>query len=87
MREMLTKIAGSVGLLSNGWYNLGWDGQTNWYNFDNNGVMRFGWYQEADKIYYLQTDITDNWYGRALTGRHTIGGVVYNFDANGVLIR
>ena len=74
------------GFLSNGWFNLGWDGQDRWYHFDTNGVMQLGWYQEAGKTYFLQNDLNDNWYGKAVTGTQNIGGRVYNFDANGALI-
>ena len=77
---------GTVGLLSNGWYNLGWKGQDKWYYFDASGVMQLGWFEEGGKTYYLQADLTDTWYGKAMTGSHVIGGVIYNFDENGALI-
>ena len=77
---------GTVGLLTNGWYNLGWDGQDKWYHFDANGVMGLGWYQEGGKTYYLETNLNDNWYGKAVTGQQIIDGQVYNFDASGALI-
>ena len=77
---------GTVGLLTNGWYNLGWDGQDKWYHFDANGVMGLGWYQEGGKTYYLETNPYDNWYGKAVTGQQIIDGQVYNFDASGALI-
>ena len=74
------------GFLSNGWFNLGWDGQDRWYHFDTSGVMQLGWYQEAGKTYFLQNDLNDNWYGKAVTGTQNIGGRVYNFDSTGALI-
>lgn len=77
---------GTVGLLTNGWYNLGWDGQDKWYHFDANGVMGLGWYQEGGKTYYLETTPYDNWYGKAVTGQQIIDGKVYNFDESGALI-
>lgn len=79
--------AGTVGYLTNGWYNLGWDGIDRWYHFDANGVMGLGWYEENGKTYYLQQDFSDNWYGKAVVGTHTINGVTYNFDESGALIQ
>ena len=75
-----------VGLLRNGWYNLGWKGESNWYNFDNGGVMRIGWYQENNKIYYLEADLNSSWYGRAVVGTKVIDGITYNFGTNGALM-
>ena len=75
-----------VGFLRNGWYNLGWKGESNWYNFDNGGVMRIGWYQENNKIYYLEADLNSSWYGRAVVGTKVIGGITYNFGNDGALI-
>lgn len=76
---------GSVGFLANGWFNLGWAGQNKWYHFDANGVMTLGWYEENGKIYYLQNNLTDNWYGNAVTGIQFIDGKEYRFDNEGVL--
>lgn len=59
----------NTGFLANGWFNLGWDGQDKWYYFDGAGVMKIGWHQEGNKIYYLQADFSDNWYGKAMTGQ------------------
>lgn len=78
--------AATAGFLNDGWFNLGWDGQDKWYYFDSNGVMKTGWHQEGNKIYYLQADFSDNWYGKLMTGQQMIGGQVYNFDSNGALI-
>ena len=84
----LSQINGqSSGFLANGWYNLGWDGQDKWYYFDSNGVMKIGWHKEGNKIYYLQADFDDNWYGKVMTGTHIIDGQVRNFDSNGVLMQ
>ena len=79
--------AATAGFLNDGWFNLGWDGQDKWYYFDSNGVMKTGWHQEGNKIYYLQADFSDNWYGKLMTGQQMIGGQVYNFDSNGALIQ
>ena len=80
--------AGTAGtaFIANGWFNLGWDGQDQWYYFDETGSMKTGWVQVDGKTYYLQDDFSDNWYGRRVTGQHVIDGKVYNFDSNGVLI-
>ena len=56
---------GSVGFLGGGWFNLGWAGQDKWYHFDSQSVMSLGWYQENIKIYNLQNNLSDNWYGNA----------------------
>ena len=49
------------------------------------GVMSLGWCQENSKIYYLQNNLTDNWYGNVVTGIQTIDGQVYRFDNEGLL--
>ena len=78
---------GNAGFLKDGWFNLGWDGVDRWYHFDSNGVMQLGWYEENGKIYFLQNDLNDNWYGKAVTGTHVIDGVTYTFDSTGALIQ
>ena len=75
------------GFLKDGWFNLGWDGVDRWYRFDSNGVMQLGWYEENGKIYFLQNDFNDNWYGKAVTGTHVIDGKTYTFDSTGALIQ
>ena len=82
-----TGSTGTTGFLTNGWYNLGWKGKDEWYRFDANGVMQLGWYQENNKIYFLDTDISSNWYGRAVIGEKAINGQKYTFDASGALIQ
>lgn len=49
--------------------------------------MGLGWYEENGKTYYLQQDFSDNWYGKAVVGTHTINSVTYNFDESGALIQ
>ena len=78
---------GTVGLLCDGWYNLGWKGKDEWYHFDKAGTMQMGWFTENNKIYYLETDISSNWYGRMITGQYNINGHTYTFDSTGVLIQ
>ena len=76
---------GSVGFLKNGWFKLSWEGQENWYHFGADAKMTLGWYKEGDKVYFLQNDLTDKYYGRALTGTQSIGGRFFNFNSNGEL--
>ena len=47
--------------------------------------MSLGWCQENSKIYYLKNNLTENWYGNAVTGIQTIDGQVYRFDNEGLL--
>ncbi|MBR1453773.1 MAG: bacterial Ig-like domain-containing protein, partial [Lachnospiraceae bacterium] len=77
---------GSVGFISNGWYNLEWNGNTGWYHFDAVGVMQVGWYEENGKRYYFNTNPQDANYGKSVTGTANINGTIYNFDVNGALI-
>ena len=81
---MSTKESG--GFLRNGWYNLGWKGENKWYHFNTGGVMDIGWYTENNLIYYLEADLNDGWYGKAVTGTKVIDGITYNFGTNGALI-
>ena len=76
----------SGGFLRSGWYNLGWKGENKWYHFNTGGVMDIGWYTENNLIYYLEADLQDNWYGKAVTGTKVIDGITYNFGTNGALI-
>ena len=76
----------SGGFLRSGWYNLGWKGENKWYHFNTGGVMDIGWYTENNLIYYLEADLKDNWYGKAVTGTKVIDGITYNFGTNGALI-
>lgn len=77
----------NYGFVSSGWYNLFWNGEDKWYHFDKNGLMQLGWYQENGKMYYLQDNISDKWYGQLLTGNQIINGNIYNFDETGALIK
>ena len=85
-QETQTINKGTVGLLADGWYNLGWKGRDEWYHFDKNGIMQKGWFTENNKIYYLEENINSSWYGRAVIGQYTINGTTYNFDNSGVLL-
>ena len=76
----------SGGFLRSGWYNLGWKGENKWYHFNAGGVMDIGWYTENNLIYYLEADLNDGWYGKAVTGTKVIDGITYNFGTNGALI-
>lgn len=73
------------GLISNGWYNISWQGTEYYYHFDRNGMMELGWFKDTDnRIYYLQTDNTKNQYGSLTIGEAYIDGIKYLFDKNGV---
>ena len=77
----------NYGFVSNGWFNISWNGEDRWYHFDEKGIMQLGWYHENGKTYYLQDNISDMWYGQLLTGTHVINGNTYTFDGTGALIR
>ena len=77
---------GTYGFISSGFYNLDWGGRDAWFYFDENGVMKVGWYVEDGKTYFLQNDFNDIMYGRVMTGEQTIEGKIYNFGNDGVLI-
>ena len=82
----LSQINGqSSGFLANGWYNLGWDGQEKWYYFDANGVMKIGWHVIGGKMYYLDSNLSYNWYGSRTTGTKVIDGISYSFTDKGEL--
>ena len=72
--------------LANGWFDIGWEGQSGKYRFDASGKMQTGWYQEGGKLYYFYENANVSNYGRAAVGTQTINGIVYNFDSNGALI-
>jgi len=74
------------GFIVSGKFKLDWDGQEKWFRFDGNGVLLLGWYQEGNRIYFLQNNPLDHWYGEEVTGPQVIGGVPYNFDTSGALI-
>ena len=82
----LSQVNGqSSGFLANGWYNLGWDGQEKWYYFDEYGVMKIGWQVIGGKMYYLDSNLSYNWYGSRTTGTKVIDGISYNFNDKGEL--
>lgn len=74
------------GFIVSGRYKLEWGGQEKWFRFDGNAVLVFGWYQEGNRISFLQNNPLDYNYGEEVTGPQVIGGVPYNFDASGALI-
>ena len=59
-----------------GWQQIGSD----WYYFDDNGVMQTGWQQIHEKWYYLGDD------GVMLTGWQKIHEKWYYFDNSGVML-
>lgn len=56
---------------------------TEWYRFDNNGIMQTGWVQEGDKTFYLKPD------GRMIQGEsvETIDGKTYVFAYQNYLLK
>ena len=65
---------------TNCWKYLTWNGQSEWYHFDENGYMQTGWFTDVDgNIYYLYP-VPDGTRGRMLTGWQTIDGKMYYFN-------
>ena len=79
--------SGNYGFITNGWYNLGWNGNTGWYHFDGAGIMQVGWYEENGKRYYFNSNPMDADFGKSVVGAQNIDGVYYNFDSTGALIQ
>ncbi|MBR1453139.1 MAG: hypothetical protein IJ593_00615 [Lachnospiraceae bacterium] len=79
--------SGNYGFITNGWYNLGWNGNTGWYHFDGAGIMQVGWYEENGKRYYFNSNPMDANFGKSVVGAQNIDGVYYNFDSTGALIQ
>lgn len=69
---------GTDGVRRTGWQTIG---QHKYYFGKKTGKLCTGWAQIGNKKYYLGDD------GVMVTGKQTIDGVVYEFDANGVLIQ
>jgi glucan-binding YG repeat protein len=59
----------------NGWVRI--DGKR--YYFDENGYMKIGWIQVGNKWYYTDDK------GIMVTGELRIDGVIYNFNAYGIM--
>ena len=65
---------------SNEWYLVSWNGQNNWYHFDQNGYAQGGWFADTDgKKYYLY-NVHDGNFGAMMTGWHMIDGIWYFFN-------
>lgn len=59
-----------------GWMNLG----TDYYYFNDNGVMQKGWLTQQNRKYYLDPST-----GKMLTGKQTISGKTYDFGTKGYI--
>ena len=74
---------------NNSWIKAAWQGAGYWYYFGEDGYMRTGWLNLANKIYYLNPIVGTN-SGKLLTGLQYIDGSSYYFSTNaadeGVLI-
>ena len=53
-----------VGRRLTGWNRLTLNGAKYWFNFDDNGAMRTGWYKENRKSFYLRANgsMVEEWY-------------------------
>ncbi len=70
----------------NAWVNLFYDGVQKWYYFGDDTIMKIGWINYNNNIYYLQTTYNST-FGAMLTGVQVIDGVTYEFSSTGELIR
>lgn len=62
-------------------------GNTAWFRFDENGVMKTGWYQDpSDEGWYYLHTVPDGNLGRMDTGWHKIGESWYYFSPNGRMV-
>ncbi len=66
-------------MLAGTWRYLGWNGRSYWYYFDENTVMRTGWFDWNGYRFYLYP-VSDGWKGRMLTGWQQIDGKWYYFE-------
>ena len=63
-----------------GWFQLSYQGKTEWYHFDANGYMQTGWFTDKDgKIYFLH-NVSDGTMGRMYTDWNLIDGKWYYFN-------
>ena len=67
------------GNLAKGWNFLTYRGKSDWYFFDQNGIMQTGWIDWNGSRYYL-FPISDGWRGRMLTGWQLIDGTWFFFE-------
>lgn len=64
----------------NAWMECIWENESHWYYFDENGIMKTGWFTDADgRTYYLH-NIHDGKAGHMYTGWHWIDGKCYYFE-------
>ncbi|WP_181995473.1 InlB B-repeat-containing protein [Clostridium sp. AM58-1XD] len=63
-----------------GWFQLTYQGKTEWYHFDEKGYMQTGWFTDQDgKRYYLH-GVSDGTMGRMYTDWNMIDGKWYFFN-------
>ena len=61
------------------WERCYWNGEMNWYHFDQSGYLDSGWFTDGDgNVYYLH-DVHDNRFGYMYKGWHQINGQYYYF--------
>ena len=65
---------------NNEWYYSSWNGEGNWYHFDERGYLQSGWLTDADGQRYYLYNAHDGQYGRMLTGWNEINGRWYFFN-------
>ena len=65
---------------NNEWYYSSWNGEENWYHFDERGYLQSGWLTDADGQKYYLYNAHDGQYGRMLTGWNEINGRWYFFN-------
>lgn len=87
-----TNEKGYFGEMLTGWQELNFNGDTNWYYFDEeSGAMQTGWLQWNGDWYYLNDAHNDKgWKGAMLVGRHYLEWEgkwkYYTFNSSGKLI-
>lgn len=69
------------------WMYLTYNGHSDWYYFDANGVMKTGWFQDADGNTYYLNPVSDGLKGAMKKGSVEIDGQVYLFSDAGALVK
>lgn len=66
--------------LSDCWQQLLYNGNLDWYHFDENGYMQVGWLKDSDGHIYYLNPVSDGTKGKMLTGWNLIDGNWYYFN-------
>lgn len=66
----------SVTANAESWYRNG----TDWYHFDDNGVVEIGWYYDGANWYCFNEN------GTRITGQYYYNNVWYNFNQDGTMV-